>query len=658
MKFLLTLLTVAVAIHSTQAQDYEQELAVQLSATVQATPPTINLTWKSDPQATGYLVYRKLVGGPSWGGMLANLTANDTTYTDNTVSVGVSYEYRIIKSGTSVAGYGYINSGIELPAVENQGRMILVIDDNFTSSLSSEITQLVADLESDSWRVTQINVSATDAPSAVKTQIINAYNSDPTNTKGLLLLGHVPVPYSGDINPDAHPDHLGAWPADVYYADIDGSWTDNTVNNTVANSARNHNVPSDGKFDQSVLPSDVELEVGRVDFNDLPAFTETEEDLLRAYLDKLHLYKIGTTVAQDRGLYDQGNFASFAEGFAQNGTKNFVPMFGIDQVVEADYLSTLTTDSYMWSYGCGAGSYTSASGVANTNDFAANDIQSIFTMLFGSYFGDWDVQNNLLRAALGSGDCLSSAWAGRPNWQFHHMAMGENIGFSALKTQNNGGEYAVSTLPYFDRWVHITLMGDPSLRMHYPQPPTNLTVSNNNNVADLTWTPSPDISIIGYHIYRRLASDNTWTKLTTAPVTGTTYSDNTISNGDQYYYMVRAVELKTTASGTYYNQSLGSIDQNTFTVGLTNNASLTLSMKLYPNPSSGMVQLEATNLQELRYTISVFSMDGRMVFSASKATSGNQLHQEKLDLTALPKGVYSIQLSSGEHSTMKRLILH
>ena len=69
----------------------------------------------------------------------------------------------------------------------------------------------------------------------------------------LFLLGHVPVPYSGNINPDGHPDHQGAWPADGYYADMDGTWTDISVNNTVATGTRNDNVPGDGKFDQSIF---------------------------------------------------------------------------------------------------------------------------------------------------------------------------------------------------------------------------------------------------------------------------------------------------------------------------------------------------------------------------------------------------------------------
>ena len=62
----------------------------------------------------------------------------------------------------------------------------------------------------------------------------------------MCLLGHVPVPYSGSINPDGPPDHFGAWATDAYYAELNGAWTDTSVNTTVASRAENRNIPGDG----------------------------------------------------------------------------------------------------------------------------------------------------------------------------------------------------------------------------------------------------------------------------------------------------------------------------------------------------------------------------------------------------------------------------
>ena len=94
-----------------------------------------------------------------------------------------------------------------------------------------------------------------------------------------------------------------------------------------------------------------------------------------------------------------------------------------------DWFSTLATQSYLWGYGCGGGSFTGAGGVGSTADFAATDTQVVFTMLFGSYFGDWDTTDNFLRAPLATSTYgLSDAWAGRPAWYFHPMGLGETLG--------------------------------------------------------------------------------------------------------------------------------------------------------------------------------------------------------------------------------------
>ena len=91
----------------------------------------------------------------------------------------------------------------------------------------------------------------------------------------MFLFGHVPVAYSGDIVPDGHcPDHRGAWPCDGFYGDMDGEWTDSTVNDSTAADARNRNVPGDGKYDQSSFPAALKLMVGRVDLANMPGTSQ------------------------------------------------------------------------------------------------------------------------------------------------------------------------------------------------------------------------------------------------------------------------------------------------------------------------------------------------------------------------------------------------
>src|SRR5579859_3682294 len=230
------------------------EYSVQLSALVQKSPPQITLIWPQDSceRPKSYSVYRKLPAERSWGHG-AVLSGAATSYVDTNVVVGTPYEYQVVKS-SSYAGYGYLYAGIELPAVEARGKLVLVVDTSFTASLTNELVQLQQDLIGDGWSVIRLDVSRSDTVVNVKSLIRAVYQTDPANVKCLFLFGHVPVPYSGNIVPDGHaPDHQGAWPCDGYYGDMDGTWTDTSVNVSRATDPRNRNVPGDGKFDQSIF---------------------------------------------------------------------------------------------------------------------------------------------------------------------------------------------------------------------------------------------------------------------------------------------------------------------------------------------------------------------------------------------------------------------
>jgi hypothetical protein len=387
---------------------------------------------------------------------------------------------------------------------------------------------------------------------SVKALIKADYNADPANVKAVFLFGHVPVPYSGDLAPDDHFDHVGAWPADTFYGDMDGVWTDSSVTDTGASDPRNRNVPGDGKFDQTELPSNLELQVGRVDFANMPAFPQGERELLRQYLNKDHNFRHRILTAQPRGLVADNLGTLSGEAPAVNGWRNFAPFFGSSNTFVGSWLTTLSSQSYLWGYGCGGGTFTSEGGVANSSQFVTNDTRVVFTMHFGSYFGDWDSQNNLLRAQLGTTNyTLTSAWASRPYWYFHHMALGETVGFSTRVTENNVGLYDGNLFVYY---VHMALLGDPTLRMHPVSPPSTLLITTNSSGGvDLSWANSPD-AVIGYHVYRAPTVAGPFTRLTSNLITGTNYTDPLLSSN---VYMVRAVKLEASGSGSYYNPSQG-----------------------------------------------------------------------------------------------------
>ncbi len=542
-----------------------RDLAVVLSATVQTNPDRISLSWVADAAATNYTVYRKNPQSGQWGAG-TSLGAEATSHVDNSVTTGIAYEYHVRKQATNHTGDGYICAGIQVPMTDSRGKLVLVVDESVAPGLALQLHRLELDLAGDGWTVLRRDVSRSASVTEVKALIQGDYNADPAGVKAVFLMGRVPVPYSGNIFPDGHtPDHKGAWPADGYYGEMNGNWTDTTVNYSGSSDPRNRNVPGDGKFDQVDFPSAVELQVGRVDFANLPAIPLSETELLRRYLDKNHAFRQKAVSVPARGLIDDAigvltdpQDPSYREGFSTSAWRIFGPFFGPANITGGDWIVTLGSQSYLWGYGCGFGNYTFAGGIANTTQLVTNDTRVVFTMLFGSYFGDWDATNNLMRAQVAtSSHTLACAWSGRPYWLLHPMALGETLGAGALLTQNNSDDYEANDIgDALGTWkVHIGLMGDPTLRLHVVTPPSAMLARTGDSPGvELTWTASPE-GVLGYQVYRANAAAGPFTRLNSLPVSGTFFND--LTGGPAHVYMVRALKLETSASGSYTNLSQG-----------------------------------------------------------------------------------------------------
>jgi hypothetical protein len=135
------------------------------------------------------------------------------------------------------------------------------------------------------------------------------------------------------------------------------------------------------------------------------------------------------------------------------------------------------------------------------------------------------------------------------------MALGAPIGFCARLTQNNGeGGLYRNQVNNGAGQIHIALMGDPTLRMHIVAPPARLEFATNGPSACLKWQPSAD-SVLGYHVYSSAFPGGPYRRLTSSLLSGTTF--NCPTSPLALNYMVRAVRLETSASGTYYNLSQG-----------------------------------------------------------------------------------------------------
>lgn len=558
-----------------------RDFAVDLKAAVSDSEPHIILSWtlRVPSNITAQKIHRRLKGQTTWT-KLADLSTSQLSYADATATTGVEYEYwmeRTLSGLNPTTAVGYLSAGVKVPEVHSRGVMLLLIDNTMETPLAPEIAQLKLDLAAEGWTVRTITAPRTGTAISTKALITAAYNADPTNVKAVYLLGHVPVPYSGNQAPDGHvPDHVGAWPADGYYGDIDGNWTDTSVNNTAATGTRNDNIPGDGKFDQVSLPGLVELQVGRVDLHTMtkaPTSGVTEVTRLRRYLQRAHAFrhKLGAyaNIPRRSLIRDGFGHAFSSEPFAVNGWATAFSSVGTDitEAPSGQWFSATYAGGkdYLWGHGCGAGSYESASTFGTTTDVGRLPSRVVFTSLFGSYHGDWDADNNIMRAMIAgnaAGDSLGLVcfWSGRPHWFLHTLGMGETMGHAARLSMNSlvagGGSYLPSSSSA--RGVHLGLMGDPALRMHTVEPPRNLAATTAAGVVDLAWSASTDTAVQGYHVYRSESASGPFTRLTTAPLTDTTYTDIDATADTAYIYLVRTLKLETVPGGSYYNLSTGS----------------------------------------------------------------------------------------------------
>jgi hypothetical protein len=191
-----------------------------------------------------------------------------------------------------------------------------------------------------------------------------------------------------------------------------------------------------------------------------------------------------------------------------------------------------------------------------STDLVAQDAKAVFFMLEGSWMGNWDHTDNYLRSVLATPTMglACCCIAGHPHAFYHHMGLGEPIGYGIRLTMNNSTLYRNQSND-FARAIYIELMGDLTLRLDQVAPPSNLSATVNGGSVALNWSASTD-SVIGYHVYRATSAAGPFTRLTSSLITGTAFTDLSVPAGS-YTYMIRAVALQTNPSGSYYNPSQG-----------------------------------------------------------------------------------------------------
>lgn len=578
------------------------------STTVNLETPsvTVNLLDYADNTSHTTDIYRRAYGDTIWTSVVSDLSAGTVSWTDTNVSVGETWEYKVERPDTwyystydsTYNAIGYTSATLLRDNTGYQGQMILLVASDVATSLTTKVNRLKQELAVDGWLVHSLVItkatswSPTSDVITIRGQVQDIYNAAPENDKPKLLfiLGHIPMPRSGigDLPaPDGHTSNKGARGCDAYYADINGVWTDDSTYDGVTDGVHysvQTNYPNDYRWDQSQIPSDVEMMFGRVDFEDIILSPYTEMELYERYLDKLSSYKnvySGWDMGQ-RSAYH----LSYMYRTNESTWRSLPNISGSENVYEEPYTTLYEEPNYpQWVSENGPFiMYMQNQTVPDTtewNDYGMN--AAIYTGC-QSHFGypdvpmesgyDWGLIRTLLAGFDNTKNVVNIYTTTSLNL-FHRAAVGLSIG-EALKpvmNLNYSNKYETLEKPeqaqddrrYWGR-SYFSIVGDPTVRLYQVAPVTNESLTQVSNLGRFSWTASTS-PVIGYNVYKADSLYGKYEKLNSSLITSTSYDYNPIIEGD--YYLIKAVEQDTSGSGIFLISSLGTPIEATFSVSDT-----------------------------------------------------------------------------------------
>ena len=166
---------------------------------------------------------------------------------------------------------------------------------------------------------------------------------------------------------------------------------------------------------------------------------------------------------------------------------------------------------------------------------------------------------------------------------------------------------------------------------------TNIKAYKHNNGANISWTVNNETAIASYDI-EKSANGTSFTKLATVPATNNaatnTYTgfDANLVNGTNYY-RVKSIGIN------------GDV-KHTAVVSIVNGKDEAITVNIYPNPvKGGAVNVNLTNLPKGRYSLTIFSNDGKQLAVKNISIHNTASISEVINLPAgTAKGVYQLKV--------------
>lgn len=522
------------------------------------------------------------------------------------------------------------------------GNTLILVDELVYSNLESEIKEYRDVLElcgiNTEIRITP-RAETFDAKKVQETKAIIDNFKENVILENIIIIGRVPYAMSGHYTPDGHTDEsFGAWPTDLYYGINSTNWTDNDSDTMDILFKEHKNLVGDGKFDQGYIPNDVRVNIGRIDMYNLPAFSLSEFDLIKRYLQKDIKFRKGEILPKNNAVFENGFEDVYQEKFPTEAMINYHALFGKGGYEEKKTRNIMDKEEYLFYWGAASGGTNNLYDVIYTDEIANQSFNGVFNTLFGSRAVEWTTEDNILRSVIASEPmALTCRWGVRPFFYTFPMGVGKSIGFCHTYSANNTLVMSNGSANMF-RTVHQTLLGDPTLKMYYPKQVKNFKVDLVNNKFEFNWDNNS--KAIAYNIYYKdehnkklnLINSN-WIKTNSFEI------ENNF--GKNIVFVIKQIEKVVNNQGYYFEESMGVEFKITTSVDRKKNFSV------FPNPTS-----QYLNFQNNVNNIKILNLLGVEVYSTIYPS--NKLYLINIGLKS---GIYLVTYELNGKQYFEKIIL-
>lgn len=186
---------------------------------------------------------------------------------------------------------------------------------------------------------------------------------------------------------------------------------------------------------------------------------------------------------------------------------------------------------------------------------------------------------------------------------------------------------------------------EPSGACHAPR---NLDFELTSNYkCKLIWdAPEPHDGLSGYFLYRKRGSED-YRRIKLLGANATSYTDNTLyDEGDYYYKLVaryNSLECNSAPAAYKYDPNQYYLH---FYYSLTQTDETHREVRVYPNPTDGMLKIEAASMTQ----ITVYNLVGQAVYEGK--VSGNEA---AVDMSMFGSGVYMVRIQTEEGCFVQKI---